>query len=251
MATMLLCVFVLSVAALASAQEAPQQVFKHPLTDMPVYADDVEAVVHFPQYEETKFPLGEPVTVLCPFRNDGASMYNVSAIMGSLNSPFQFSHHYQNYSYKPFGTVVKAGEEISLKYSFTAHPELEPTDYQLAITVFYDSESETFSSTFFNETIELYYAEVDMDMETVTSLLLASLAIVVVFIGTYVVLVPESKFSATVLNKASNAAAVATGGKVASPAPVRRKKVEEEEEDDDTWEAVQSRRQKREKGDKK
>lgn len=71
--------------------------------------------------------------------------------MGSLNAPFDFRHHFQNYSYKPFGIIVKGGEEVSLKYSLQLHPELDPVDYQLAITVFYTSESEAFSTTFFNQ----------------------------------------------------------------------------------------------------
>jgi hypothetical protein len=57
----------------------------------------------------------------------------------------------QNYTYKPFGVVVKSGEEITLEYSFMAHPELEPADYTLAHTVFYHSDVEAFSSTFFNQ----------------------------------------------------------------------------------------------------
>lgn len=44
--------------------------------------------------------------------------------MGSLNSPFDFRHHFQNYSYRPFGVLIKPGEEISLKYGFQLHPEL-------------------------------------------------------------------------------------------------------------------------------
>lgn len=35
--------------------------------------------------------------------------------------------------------------------SLQAHPELEPADYTLAHTVFYHSEVEAFSSTFFNQ----------------------------------------------------------------------------------------------------
>lgn len=95
--------------------------------------------------------------------------------MGSLNSPFDFRHHFQNYSYRPFGVLLKSGEEISLKYGFQLHPELgemqtydshyichsklhfilictvEPIEYQLSITVFYDSEQQSFSTTYFNQ----------------------------------------------------------------------------------------------------
>ena len=150
----LMLVFVGMLALLTNAQQGTTEetrAFKHPLTDMPGSADDVETAPFFPNHPDHKLPIGEVVTTLCHFTNTGSSYYNISAIMGSLNAPFDFHHHFQNYSYKPIGMVVKGGEEISLKYSFQLHPELEPVDYQLAITVFYESESESFSTTFFNQ----------------------------------------------------------------------------------------------------
>jgi hypothetical protein len=151
----------LAFALSAYAQTTDQQegrVFKHPLTDMPPPAEDVESAHFFPDHPDHKFPIGEVVTALCHFSNEGSTYYNVSAIMGSLNSPFEFRHHYQNYSYKPFGTVVKPGEEITLSYNFQVHSELEPVDYQLAITVFYESDKHSFSTTFFNQVIRTYPA---------------------------------------------------------------------------------------------
>lgn len=133
----------------SAAEEA--RAFKHPLTDMPGGAEDVRTSYFFPHQPDLKLPIGEVITSLCHFSNDGSGYYNISGIMASLNAPVDFRHHFQNYSYKPFGIVVKGGEEISLRYSFQLHPELDPVDYQLAITVFYDSESESFSNTFFNQ----------------------------------------------------------------------------------------------------
>lgn len=139
-------------AILTAAQTADEtRAFKHPLTDMPGAADDIETAPYFPNHPDHKLPIGDVVTTLCHLTNTGSSYYNISAIMGSLNAPFDFRHHFQNYSYKPIGMVVKGGEEISLKYSFQLHPDLEPVEYQLAITVFYESESESFSTTFFNQ----------------------------------------------------------------------------------------------------
>lgn len=141
-----------SISYVTSQKAADEsRTFKHPLTDMPGSAEDVSTVHYFPTQPDLKLPVGEFVTVLCHFSNDGSGYYNISGIMASLNAPVDFRHHFQNYSYKPFGMVVKGGEEISLKYSFQLHPELDPVDYQLAVTVFYDSESESFSNTFFNQ----------------------------------------------------------------------------------------------------
>jgi len=38
--------------------------------------------------------------------------------MGSLNSPYDFSFYIQNYSFKPLGIIVKAGEEYTFEYQF-------------------------------------------------------------------------------------------------------------------------------------
>lgn len=58
------------------------------------------------------------MTVLCHFTNQGMYPYNITAIMGSLNSPFDFNFHIQNYSYKPVGILARPGDEITLDYQF-------------------------------------------------------------------------------------------------------------------------------------
>lgn len=208
-------------ACMAAAQKAEEIVYRHPLTDMPPSAEDVESSPFFPDHTDQKFPIGEVVTALCHFTNDGPTYYNVSAIMGSLNSPFEFSHHFQNYSYKSFGTVVKPGEEITFKYTFQLHKELEPVDYQLAITVFYESEQHSFSTTFFNQvrihtfpnqrqtifitlplsppnaiytqTVELYFPTSEFDVETVSAVLYGIATLVAIVLVTVFACFPETK----------------------------------------------------------
>lgn len=147
-----LCVFLFAfVILLVQGQKEEEKVFKHPLTDMASPSEDIVTSHYFPDHTDNKFPVGESVTTLCYFSNEGASFFNVSAVMASLNSPMDFSHHFQNYSYKPVGMIVKAGEEISIQYPIPFHADLEPVEYQLSITVFYESETESFSTTFFNQ----------------------------------------------------------------------------------------------------
>lgn len=81
----------------------------HPLTDMPLSSDDTEITSYFPSNTDLKFPIGSIITSLCHFSNEGLSNYNVTGIMGSLNSPFEFKHHFQNYSYKQINYVIKSG----------------------------------------------------------------------------------------------------------------------------------------------
>jgi hypothetical protein len=158
----------------AQQQEAQQkyaQQFVHPLTNMPFPSEEIETSFHFPEHEDKKFPIGQVVTALCHFSNTGNSPFNITAIMGSLNSPFNFDFYIQNYSYKPVGIVVNPGEEVSLDYQFQLHPNLEPTEYVIAHTVFYENQQRNpFSSTFFNETVELYYPTSDFDLQTLGQL---------------------------------------------------------------------------------
>eukprot|EP01038_Epipyxis_sp_PR26KG_P011284 gene11284-15138_t len=237
----ILCI-ISNINAKSEDESGSTRTFKHPLTDMPSSADDVETASYFPDHPDRKFPIGGNVIALCHLSNDGLGFYNISAIMGSLNSPYDFRHHFQNYSYKPFGVIIKAGEEITLNYALQLHSELEPIEYQLAITVFYESETESYSSTFFNQTVELYFPTSDYDLETVGSVLFSIFATVIVAIVTFYACSPDKKlpmfFTAAILN----------GGKdISNLSPAKRSRsnrnttVTEENEGDD-WIPVQSKK---------
>lgn len=212
-----LCLCLAIVAFVNGQNDDDSKMFKHPLTDMAPPSDDVQTSHYFPGHSDNKFPIGETVTALCYFSNEGGTFYNVSAIMGSLNSPMDFRHHFQNYSYKPVGMVVKAGEELSLQYNFQLHPDLEPVDYQLAITVFYESETESFSTTFFNQvtssclfyldslftfpplhssamqTVELYSQQSEYDAETIGSVFVSILFAAAVAVVAFIACSPDTK----------------------------------------------------------
>lgn len=221
--------------AKSDSSSEDQRAFKHPLTDMPRSAEDIETAHYFPAYSDQKFPIGQNVISLCHLSNQGNSVYNVTAIMGSLNSPFDFRHHFQNYSYRSFGVLIKPGEEISLKYGFQLHPELEPIEYQLAITVFYDSEQQSFSTTFFNQTVELYFPSSEYDFETISSVLFSFVSVLLTIVVTTVACFPESKFSAMFFQAAASNAAGLQKATV----------VHHDQDDEDTWMAVQNRKAKK------
>eukprot|EP01034_Spumella_vulgaris_P022071 gene22071-28166_t len=97
--------------------------------------------------------------------------------------------------------VVKAGEDISIQYPIPFHADLEPVEYQLAITVFYESETESFSTTFFNQTVELYSPVSDYDLETIVSVLVSILFSVAVVLVSVMVCSPETKIPLFSYNK--------------------------------------------------
>lgn len=171
MTSILLCAALLVGVSLAQEQQfedAPQlnpqaagrgRAFLHPLTDMPDASPDISTAFYFPDNQDLKFPIGETLTVLCHFRNNGDRPYNATAIMGSINLPFDFSQHVYNFTYEPVGTIVSPNDEFTFEYQFWLHPNLQPAEYAIAHTVFYDDGMSGFSSTFFNQTVELYTPE--------------------------------------------------------------------------------------------
>lgn len=158
-------------AATEATPEYSRTSFIHPLTNMPGASEDVETSFIYPDHPDQKFPIGETVTVLCHFTNTAEHYpFNVTAIMGSLNSPFDFNFHVQNYSYKPLGVVIRPDEEFTFSYEFQLHPDLQPVEYSLSHTIFYEDNSRGYSTTFFNQTIELSYPTDEFDMYTMGQL---------------------------------------------------------------------------------
>ncbi len=146
------------------------------------------------------------VNVAVVFHNEGTEMYNVSVIMGSLNSPTDFSLHIQNFSQQvspqylvcsfayifiddcsnPSGQVYlircDPGQEVTLDYKFVPDQRLEPRDFFVALTVFYTDAAGRagFSNTFFNQTIEIVEVKVWIDTELIQMfIILAALAFLV------------------------------------------------------------------------
>lgn len=92
--------------------------------------------------------------------------------MGSLNNPMQFDHYVQNFTKRDFNTTLPPRSEITLAYRFMTYIDLEPTDYTLALTVFYETANDEYATTFFNQTIRLYEERSNYDFQTYIYILL-------------------------------------------------------------------------------
>lgn len=73
----LLCIVLLShsLGEDQSSGSNGNQTFQHPLTDMPGPSDDVVTSYFFPAHPDQKIPIGETVSMLCHFANDGMIIY--------------------------------------------------------------------------------------------------------------------------------------------------------------------------------
>mmetsp|Transcript_511 Transcript_511/g.1776 ORF Transcript_511/g.1776 Transcript_511/m.1776 type:complete len:224 (-) Transcript_511:102-773(-) len=136
---------------------------------MPPELDGVETYYHFPTRGDLAFPAGAPVEVLLGVHNGAERDVNVSFVMGSLNSPFEFGLHVQNFTGASYGVVVEEDDEATFSYTFTPDRMLRPTDFITALTVFYtivpkESDEEGagerfYSTTFYNGTCEIVEPE--------------------------------------------------------------------------------------------
>nr|QGJ83565.1 translocon-associated protein alpha subunit [Opalinidae sp.] len=149
----------------------------HPLTDIPEPSPDVTYYVHFPDFNQTSLPLGSAVTVLVGLVNNGKEDLNISFVMGSLNKPEIFQNYIQNFTKRDLNTTLRAYSEITIAYRFATYYDLLPNQYRLCLSVFYDTQTEEFATTFINETIDFYEKFSGIDYQLIYSLLLLSIAV--------------------------------------------------------------------------
>ncbi|GMH42838.1 hypothetical protein BSKO_10757 [Bryopsis sp. KO-2023] len=159
---------VLALCGTAFAQKGIS--INHPLTNLPK-AGELSTVWVLPDHPSKEFPAGEYVPILVGVHNGGKTPYNVSFIMGSLNLPQEFSYYVQNFTLNHYWSVVKPEEEATFQYKFRPDKSLSPMELRVALTVFYQDDKGTpFSSTFFNETIDIVEVFKAVDYEAIMML---------------------------------------------------------------------------------
>jgi translocon-associated protein subunit alpha len=152
-----------------SYQAAPQRQMVHPLTDMPEASPDIDSVVVIPKWNAGEMPIGEAVSAVVGLVNNGEEAVQVAFIMGSINSPFDFNFHVQNFSLLPINVTLDAGEERTFEYKFMPHPSLDPIELRVALTIFYEELGQhSFSTTFYNESVTFIEVGPLIDMKSIS-----------------------------------------------------------------------------------
>lgn len=144
----------------------------HPLTDMPESSPDVICSGVFPNNPGNRLPLSDVVDAMVGLVNEGQEPINVTRVMGSLNSPFDFNYYIQNFTEQQFNTIIHEDEEYTFRYRFRPIDTLDPVEYHIALTVFYENDEELFSHTFFNDTVTFYEPKSMFDSGNILKLLL-------------------------------------------------------------------------------
>jgi hypothetical protein len=133
---------------------------------------DVRATVHFPDFADKKFNLGDRVNALIGFNNKGNHPFNVTAIGAYFHSPYDYSYYIQNFSYRDVGVILQGHWQVTFEYVFLPDKGLEPVDYWLSGWIDYNSsEGREYRSTWFNGTVTLVEKDVGFDFRKTLSYL--------------------------------------------------------------------------------
>lgn len=140
---------------------------RHPLSVLPPSNDDAHVGHAFksgmstnPKTSSALLTLGDSVKTVIAFSNQAKTPILVWGAIGSLNNPDNFRIHVQNFTYGLVNRTVEPGHELSFSYSFTPNAHLDVRPFQLAITLFYETQSSMgaalrgHSTTFYNATVE-------------------------------------------------------------------------------------------------
>ena len=97
----------------------------HPLSILPPSSSAVHTVAmvvsHTLTYElesGAEIQLGDPVEVICGFRNTGAEALNITHMLGSLNNPENFFEYVDNFTEIAVNRESDPKSELSLDYRY-------------------------------------------------------------------------------------------------------------------------------------
>jgi len=138
-------------------------------------SDNVVTTFIFPDYPDKKLPVGERITVLVGFSNRGQNPFNLSWIAAALHSPFDYNYYIQNFTAREVNAIVEKGEEGSIEYQFTPDKSLEPLEFHLSISLYYNDtvDDQLYVSPILNGTIELVEKSSGLDVKTLFQYILA------------------------------------------------------------------------------
>lgn len=122
---------------------------------------------YFPDHPTKQFPAGEEIKVVVSAHNEASKPYNITAMMGSLNSPSDFDVYIQNFTQQVYFRMLPAGEELSIEYKFRPDPMLSLREFLVALHLIYEDPetNRLHSNLVFNQTVDIVEMEKLIDME--------------------------------------------------------------------------------------
>lgn len=117
------------------------------------------AIAVFPKNGDLKVAAGEKVETLIVINNVASNPEYTAVFVAAHLSPLNdFNRYYQNFSGNAYKRVIPAGQQTTLKYSFTPDVNAEPMDFSLVVRVFIQpsgEENQTFAIAAYNSTFTI------------------------------------------------------------------------------------------------
>ncbi|DBA82944.1 hypothetical protein WJX77_012184 [Trebouxia sp. C0004] len=139
----------------AEEPQTPAGGYRHWLTDLAPPLSGVDSQHWFPDNPGSRFTVGEAVDVVIGLHNSAGEVFNVTHIAGSINAPQAFQYYVQNFTFQPYNSQLKPGEQASLHYTFKPDIYLPVQEWQLSLTAYLRTEKGFFCNTFFNSTVDV------------------------------------------------------------------------------------------------
>ncbi|PKI52910.1 hypothetical protein CRG98_026741 [Punica granatum] len=131
-------------------------------------APGVETVCVFPKNGARVVPAGEETELLVGMKNDGESSLNIIGIRASVHLPVDHRLLVQNLTGQAFNNAsVLASTQAAFPYVFAVSKYLQPGNFDLVGTIFYDVDQQPYQTVFFNGTIEVVESGGLLNMESV------------------------------------------------------------------------------------
>ncbi|KAK4757232.1 hypothetical protein SAY87_007359 [Trapa incisa] len=131
-------------------------------------APGVETICVFPKNGARLVPAGEEAELLVGMKNDGDVNLNVIAIRATVHLPFDHQLLVQNLTTQAFNNAsVPVSAQATFPYIFTVSKYLQPGNFDLVGTIFYEIDEQPYQSTFHNGTIEVVEVGGFLSMESV------------------------------------------------------------------------------------
>lgn len=142
-------------------------------------APGVDTVCVFPKNSARLVQAGEETELLAGVKNDGESSLNIIAIKATIHYTFDHRMLIQNLTGQVFhNATVPPSTQASYPYVFAVSKFLQPGNFDLVGTIFYEIDQNAYQSIFYNGTIEVIEASGFISIESVFLVTLGSALLV-------------------------------------------------------------------------
>ncbi|KAH9287692.1 hypothetical protein KI387_031809 [Taxus chinensis] len=101
-------------------------------------------------------PAGGETGILVGVHNEGESSLKVHSIKASLHLPYYHGMLVQNFTVQEFvKATVPHSAQAAFPYSFTVNKYLQPGEFTLVGSMFYEIDEQLYQSVFYNATVEV------------------------------------------------------------------------------------------------